>query len=354
MKTKYISFIVALLLILPLKSCYIHDDRDIVNDAEGNFNMLWKICDEYYCYFDYKNIDWNSVYEKYKPLVHNGMSDEELFNVCADMLAELKDGHVNLYYDYDVSKYWKWHEDYPENYSERIVLENYLKYDYHRKSGFVYKVLPENIGYMHYDAFTSDFSDDLLDHILTQFKDCKGVIIDIRSNGGGSIINVNKLACRFSKEDKVLCGYTLCKTGPGHNEFADTIPDYLEYKASALGNIKLDDDKETIKFLKDVVVLSNRGVYSAANDFVRVMKVLDNVTVMGDRSGGGAGTPCSFDLPNGWYVRLSTSPVLDIDKLHTEFGIDPTEGYKIDMAKDAHITGKDAILDKAIEFLSAK
>ena len=73
-------------------------------------------------------------------------------------------------------------------------------------------MLPENIGYMHYDAFTSDFSDDLLDHILTQFKDCKGVIIDIRSNGGGSIINVNKLACRFSKEDKVLCGYTLYKT----------------------------------------------------------------------------------------------------------------------------------------------
>ena len=236
----------------------------------------------------------------------------------------------------------------------KIIKQFYLKYDYHQKGGIVYKVLPENIGYMHYGDFTSEFSDGLLDYILTQFKDCKGVIIDIRSNGGGSIINVNKLACRFSKEEKVLCGYTLCKTGPGHNEFADTIPEYLEYKKSSLGNIKLDDDKETIKFLKDVVVLSNRGVYSAANDFVRVMKVLDNVTVMGDRSGGGGGTPCNFDLPNGWYVRLSTSPMLDIDKVHTEFGIDPTEGYKIDMAEDAHITGKDAILDKAIEFILAK
>jgi hypothetical protein len=84
MKTKYISFIAALLLILPLKSCYIHDDRDIVNDAEGNFDMLWKICDEYYCYFDYKGIDWNSVYEKYKPLVNNGMSDEELAKAISD------------------------------------------------------------------------------------------------------------------------------------------------------------------------------------------------------------------------------------------------------------------------------
>ena len=352
MKTKYISFVATLLFILPLQSCYIHDDSDIVNDAEGNFDMLWKICDEYYCYFDYKDIDWDSIYETYKPRVHNGMSDDELFEVCADMLAELKDGHVNLSYYYDVSKYWKWTEDYPENYSARIVQENYLNNDYHRKSGFVYKVLPENIGYMHYDSFTSEFSEGILDHILTQFKDCKGVIIDIRSNGGGNINNVNKIACRFSKDDKVLCGYSLHKTGPGHNEFADTIPDYLEHKNTSISDINNEND--LVKFLKDVVVLSNRGVYSAANDFIRTMKVLDNVTIMGDRSGGGGGIPCNFDLPNGWVVRLSTTPMLDVNGVHTEFGIDPTEGFKIDMAPDAHITGKDAILDKAIEFLSAK
>ena len=352
MKTKYLSFVATLLFILPLQSCYINDDSDIVNDAEGNFEMLWKICDEYYCYFDYKNIDWDSIHTAYKTRVHNGMSSDELFKVCADMLAELKDGHVNLSYGYDNSKYWKWHEDYPENYSARIVHENYLNNDYHIKGGFEYKVLPQNIGYMYYDSFSSEFSEGLLDYILTQFKDCKGVIIDIRSNGGGSISNVNKIACRFSKEDKVLCGYTLHKTGPGHSEFADTIPNYIEHESSSISDI--NNENNIVKFLKDVVVLSNRGVYSAANDFIRTMKVLDNVTIMGDRSGGGGGVPCNFDLPNGWGVRLSTSPMLDINGMHTEFGIDPTEGFKIDMAPDAHITGKDAILDKAIEFLSAK
>ena len=351
MKTKYRIFIAALLFILPLQSCYLYDDRDIVDNAEGNFDMLWKICDEYYCFFDYKGIDWNEVYAKYRPTVYNGMSDNELFDVCADMLAELKDGHVNLYNSYDGSRYWKWSQDYPENYSQRIVHENYLKNEYHRKSGFVYKVLPENIGYMHYDAFTSAFTDALLDHILTQFQDCKGVIIDIRNNGGGNIKNVNKIACRFSKEEEVLCGYKIYKTGPGHSEFADTIPDYLK-KVVSMGNIM--SNKESVKFLKDVVVLTNRGVYSAANDFVRTMKVLDNVTIIGDRTGGGGGIPCNFDLPNGWYVRLSTTPMLDLNKVHTEYGIDPTEGFKVDMSPDAHITGKDAILDKAIEFLSTK
>ena len=352
MKTKYLSFVATLLFILPLQSCYINDDSDIVNDAEGNFEMLWKICDEYYCYFDYKNIDWDSIHTAYKTRVHNGMSSDELFKVCADMLAELKDGHVNLSYGYDNSKYWKWHEDYPENYSARIVHEYYLNNDYHIKGGFEYKVLPQNIGYMYYDSFSSEFSEGLLDYILTQFKDCKGVIIDIRSNGGGSISNVNKIACRFSKEDKVLCGYTLHKTGPGHSEFADTIPNYIEHESSSISDI--NNENNIVKFLKDVVVLSNRGVYSAANDFIRTMKVLDNVTIMGDRSGGGGGVPCNFDLPNGWDVRVSTSRMLEVNGVHTEFGIDPTEGFKIDMAPDAHITGKDAILDKAIEFLSAK
>ena len=74
------------------------------------------------------------------------MSNDELFKVCADMLAELKDGHVNLYYPYDGSRYWKWKENYPENYDERIILENYFNFDYHRKGGFIYQTLPENIG----------------------------------------------------------------------------------------------------------------------------------------------------------------------------------------------------------------
>jgi C-terminal processing protease CtpA/Prc len=111
-------------------------------------------------------------------------------------------------------------------------------------------------------------------------------------------------------------------------------------------------DNQRVRFVKPVVVLTNRSVYSAANDFVRTMKVLDNATIIGDRSGGGGGIPISFDLPNGWAVRLSATPMLDINFEHTEMGIEPD--IKIDMAPDAEITGRDAILDKAIEYLSTR
>lgn len=356
MKAKHLLYISALAFVLPLQSCFINEDKHLVNDAKGNFEMLWKICDENYCFFEYKNIDWDSIYTVYEPRIYNGMSSNELFNVCADMLAELKDGHVNLYYSYDTGRNWSFYEDYPQNYNERIVVENYLHFDYYRKDGFKYQVLPENIGYLHYSAFTEDFSEELLDHILTMFKDCKGVIIDIRNNGGGSVANVNKLACRFTNEQKILKGYKLHKTGKGHNDFSDTIAQYLT-PASSFASLSNSSDPSNIdsqraRFLKPVVVLTNRYSYSAANDFVRTMKVLDNATIIGDRSGGGGGIPISFDLPNGWAVRLSATAMLDINKQHTEMGIDPD--IKIDMAPDAEMTGRDAILDKAIEHLLAK
>ena len=360
MKAKHLLYIAALIFVLPLQSCFINQDKEMVNDAKTNFEMLWKICDEYYCYFDYKNIDWDSIYTAYEPRVYNGMSDDELFNVLGEMLGELKDGHVNLYSDYATSRYWKWFQDYPKNYDERLILENYFHYDYYSKGGFTYQILPENIGYIHYASFVDGFDDALLDHMLTMFKDCKGLIFDIRDNGGGSKANVNKLACRFTTEKKVLKGYLLHKTGVGHSDFTDTVPEYLTPPGTIASFNYIDTDSvnlsnldsKRVRFLKPIAVLSNRNVYSAANDFIRTMKVVDNATVIGDRSGGGGGIPASFDLPNGWNVRLSVTPMLDIDKQHTELGIDPD--IKVDMADDAYATGRDAILDTAIEYLLAK
>ena len=44
-------------------------DADEYEDTPtGNFEALWKIIDEHYCFFDYKQqeygLDWNAVYHK--------------------------------------------------------------------------------------------------------------------------------------------------------------------------------------------------------------------------------------------------------------------------------------------------
>src|SRR5215210_1904322 len=66
------------------------------SDAVTVFETLWQTIDKGYSFFEYKSIDWNAVYQTYRPRISNNMTDRELFNVCSEMLRVLKDGHVNL------------------------------------------------------------------------------------------------------------------------------------------------------------------------------------------------------------------------------------------------------------------
>ena len=80
------------------------------------------------------------------------------------------------------------------------------------------------------------------------------------------------------------------------------------------------------------------------------MKSLDQVTIVGDTTGGGCGLPFTSELPNGWRVRFSSCPIMDAQGRLTEFGVAPD--LRIDMNEDDRTS--DAILDAAIDVLSKK
>jgi len=90
MLKRILSILVA---VFALSACHSIDDWD--NDAVSNFDALWTALDQHYCFFEQKGIDWDEVYSRYRPQVTDGMSSRELFDVCAEMLDELQDGHVN-------------------------------------------------------------------------------------------------------------------------------------------------------------------------------------------------------------------------------------------------------------------
>ncbi|MDL2215090.1 S41 family peptidase [Dysgonomonas sp. OttesenSCG-928-M03] len=331
MKLKQILFIFILVSFFP--SCF-HEDN-YGNSKRDNFELLWKIMDEKYCFFDYKNIDWNEVYDRYSDRIQEGMSDEALFDVLGEMLAELKDGHVNLYATHNVARYWKWFEDYPENFDEKIQ-KNYIGTDYLIAGGIKYKILEDNIGYIYYGSFSNGIGESNLDQIISKMSICKGIIIDIRNNGGGTLTNVDKIASRFFNE-KTLVGYIMYKSGKGHNDFSEPYARHIEPSGK-------------LRYQKNVVVLTNRKCYSAANDFVNAMSYAPNVTIIGDKTGGGSGLPMSSEIPNGWSVRFSSSPIMNAAKEHIEFGIDPY--IKVDMKPEDTRRGIDTIIETARTFLN--
>lgn len=323
-----------LAIVMLLTSCFSEDQFE--DSRKGNFDALWKILDERYCFFEAKEVDWDEVYERYAPRVSEDMSKEALFGLMDEMLKELKDGHVNLSSPFNVARYTDWYDDYERNfYIDLIEHDNYLGKDYKIASGLKYKIFMDNIGYVYYNSFSSGVGSGNLNEVLKNMLTCDGIIIDVRSNGGGMLTNSEKLASPFMSQE-ILVGYMLHKTGKGHNEFSKP------YK-------KTVKPFEGLHYLKKVVVLTNRRTYSAANDFVSAMRYAPNVKIFGDRTGGGGGMPFSSELPNGWSVRFSASPMLDAEMNHIEFGIDPDK--KCSVTEDDRNKHIDPIIETAREYI---
>lgn len=308
------------------------------NTPESNFESLWKIIDEQYCFLDYKNqeygLDWNEVHNRYAQRITPSMTSTELFEVLSDMVNELRDGHVNLSSALATSQYRAWFDSYPRNFSDSIQ-SIYLKKDYVNSSGLTYQILENNIGYIYCASFSNGIGDGNLDQTLYELRLCDGLIIDVRNNGGGNLTTAQKLAARFTNEKK-LVGYMCHKTGPGHNEFSAPKEVYIE-------------PSNGIRWQKKVAVLTNRRSYSATNDFVNSMKQFPNVTIIGDKTGGGSGLPFSSEIPNGWSIRFSASPMFDPQMNQLEFGIDPD--VKVDMTTEDIQRGKDTIIETACSLL---
>lgn len=330
--------LISLVAFLALPSC--HQVETWENDNLGNFDALWKVLDEHYCFFKYKDVDWNEVGARYRAEVKDDWDETELYTHCAKMLNELKDGHTNLSSWFDVSYYRNWWSDYPEDFDLRLIEQYYLKFDYSSGSGFIYKYLEDrNVGYVRYSSFASSVSDSFVDYMLYSMRDADGLIIDVRNNGGGDISNVEKIASHFVKEH-TLAGYIQHKTGPGHDDFSEPYPFYI------------DPAEGHVLWYKPVIILTNRSTFSAANNFVSVMKALPQVLVAGARTGGGAGMPFSSEIPNGWGVRFSASPVYDADMVLTEHGIDPSENGEVHLDPQLALKGIDTMIEFAIKNLN--
>lgn len=336
MRDRIIQLLLLLCCLPHLTACI--GEEEYANNPQGNFDQLWKIIDEKYCFFDYKQIDWDAIYAEYKDKITPGISNYALFDVLSNMLNELQDGHVNLSSTDLTSSYEAWYQNSPRNFREDIVKEYYLgrTIEHLSTAGMQYKILNDNIGYIRYADFTKSADNGDINEVLSYLSACNGLIIDVRDNGGGNITNSTRLAARFTNK-RVLTGFITHKTGKGHNDFSAPSAIYLE-------------PANGVRWQKKVIVLTNCRCYSATNDFVNNMKGLsDKITILGDKTGGGAGLPFTSELPNGWTVRFSASPHFDSEMHQIEWGISPD--VMMNMRAEDEANNKDTFIEKARELL---
>jgi hypothetical protein len=166
-------------------------------------------------------------------------------------------------------------------------------------AGRVAKVehLSNNIGYLQVKGFPPDFlMSEKFGETMDALADTRGLIIDLRDNGGGSPQSVALLVSYFVDQRTRLNDIWERDTGASTQQWTTDKLAGKSYGAQ-----------------KPVVILAGPGTMSAGEDFAYTMQAMQRATVIGKPTWGGAHPSRPFRLAEHFYAvipsRRSISPV---------------------------------------------
>ena len=314
---------------------------DLQATAPNTFDYLWQRFDQQYSMFDVKGVDWQAVYDSLRPRVYGGMTADSLFAVCATMLGVLNDGHVNLYAGFGVSRadslYYRFYSQ--GGIDVNTVVLNYLGIGYHSTAGMAHTGLYDGkVLYIYYGSFSNTVSTSLFRRIIMSYPDAQGMILDLRGNGGGSLSNVINILKMMPSHGQRLYSSQI-KSGSAHDDFTPWVDTYAP-----------DVSDDTTLFTRPVVVLVDRGCFSATSVFAICTQAYDNMVLMGDTTSGGLGLPTMGYLPNGWRYRLPVTRPKALDGNNYENGVPPDILLPFDRQL-AQTLGRDNVIDSACSII---
>lgn len=339
MKVTYLTILVAILF----SSCdKMLLEKEVPNNPVANFNSLWNEFDAKYGLFQVKNINWDSVYTIYRPQLDEYSSDDELYNVLTDMIEILNDNHVALVptdpkYPFFQSGILSTMNSI-NDFDLKTIKTNYLTNPKFEDPFFTYGMLPNNVGYIHIEGFSDlpKYLKEPMNNILNSLKETNGIVIDLRGGYGGEDLAGQYIAGCFTN-NTIPYMKTRVKSGTGKDDFT----------AFESWNIKPEGD---FQYLKPIVVLTHRFTISARETYCLAMKVLPQVTFVGDTTSGAFSNQINRELPNGWGYSLSIGEWVDENGVSYE-GIGLAPNIVIQNKKQDVLNGKDEALEKVIEIL---
>lgn len=347
------QYIFLLALIIGLISCEkLIMKPNAKTDNKAIFEEYAMLVKEKYAMLDFKGVDIDHLIDSIGNTITNDLPEDTLFAKLAIITHRLRDGHSSLIGVYNSGNFnnlalFDLYAGYPIAFNDTILRDNYtsssiapnlkrIEVDHGESTiELLYGYLPQSstIAYIRIPSFNISLEDQQIESIFEEINGASGCILDVRGNGGGDPSLSTTIASYFM-EQVTYTGYERFKIGPGPNDFQNS-PSYVTPAESEH------------RFLNPVVILTDRGCYSATTTLAYSMNPLPQVTFMGQRTGGGSGSVADGFLANGWRWSLSTSEFIDHLGNHLDDGFDPD----IQVAFDNNDQSQDEILEEALLYL---
>ena len=236
-------------------------------------------------------------------------------------------------------------------------------------------MLPGGIAHVELNSFGEDKIVAEFKAMLPQLQTAKGIILDVRQNGGGDT-GIGAEILKYFTNEKQLTG-SVWRTREHRASFKAWGTYYAreKYDSTQAGNdsyqralktakgdfwysgnaMTFDNNVNESKLLMPVVVLAGTNTASAAEDFLIIIRQLKTtrIPIIGEPSMGTTGQPLPFDLPGGGSARVCTKRDTYADG--TDFvGIGVKPDIEVKPTVQSIMSGKDIALERAVATLAAK
>lgn len=369
--------------------------QQIITNWSDAFQGFWDGMNYNYVFWSVDPTNWDDVYAEYKPKfvglkTGDPADDAKAIELFKELSSTLIDHHMNIAIKTDgmeeavyiepssneITKRDYYHEEYDKGLLYIAVKHNDAG---GRISNLVYEqqfsdsksmryidmlsyLIDGDIAYITFNTF---YIASAIDNepegpiaraynnfikIINDTPNLKGVVIDIRQNGGGSTDDFNYIVTPFLKT-RALFGYTRSKNGLGRLDYAPWVPMELDPKQNVF-NRSLDIP---------IIALVDLNSVSMSEMSTQTLKQMPNGYAIGERTWGGHGPlgaefdflyTGSFDVGANKIISVYTSNWMSVDSeknCYEGIGVKPDIEVLLDL--DAMNNGVDNQLERALSFI---
>ncbi len=328
--------------------------RQVPNDPTTTFDVFWQTYREQYAFFALRHVDWDAPRRDVRSRAA-GASPEQLFGILRAMIEPLHDAHTFIGAQDPALRY---HGERPDpdpigaDGRERvlqIITTSYLRTPLHQFArGWVrFGMLRDSIAYLRLTSFCCYVKDSgyaadrrvldaALDTIFASTSGWRGLVIDVRINGGGADPLGLAIASRLATAPYMAYAKVARRDTTNPVLMTDRQPSVVEPSTRA-------------GWRGPVAELISRHSVSAAETFTQaLMGRQPAIARIGENTQGVFSNVLGRRLPNGWRFGLPNELFLTAEG--TSFdgdGIPPTIAIPTFAAADL-AAGRDPGLDRAI------